>query len=193
MRSRAIVVATVMLLMGVASGCDSDASSEPKGRDASTAATSPASSPAPSTSPSGPAPATGPVAELGHLRYRLPEGSRLLTSGTMHAVGSFHVEHGIYDITGSEQSSDSTLDEAGEIELDTTSSTEEYASYEHTGNRTINGQEVWVIEAKRKDGRMYEITGVRGGFQFVVTFMWPASYRPGRDVVESVLATVEWK
>lgn len=195
MRSRAIV-AVLFLLLGTASACDSGNGADPGGKTSpSPASSSAASSPAASASPSAPAPATGPVAELGHLRYRIPdsEGAHVLNTGKLHAVGSFHVDGGIYDIDGAEQSSDSTLDEAGAVELELLKSDAEFHSFRHTGNRTVAGQEVWVIEAKRKGGRLYEVLGVRSGTLFSVTFRWPSSYSAGRDVVESVLATVEWK
>ncbi|HWI42123.1 MAG TPA: hypothetical protein VNS81_00785 [Nocardioides sp.] len=195
MRSRAIAAMLLVLLPAV-SACDSDGA-EPGGKGSASTTPSPSASSSASASPTGPAPATGPVAELGHtLRYRIPEGERshVAGSGGLIVVGNFHVEGGIYDINGSEQRSTATLEEAGPIEVQVTCSVRDHSSScKHTGNRTVDGQEVYVIEAEGEDGRLYEIVGLRNGYLFSVEFEWPNSYAPGRDVVESVLATIEWK
>lgn len=200
MRSRAIAAMLLVLLPAV-SACDSDGA-KPGGKGSASTTPSPSvsasASESASASPTGPAPATGPVAELDHtLRYRMPEGERshVAGNGGLIVVGNFHLPDngGIYDINGSEQRSTLTLADAGPIQVQVTCSVGDYSSCKHTGNRTIDGQEVYVIEAKGEDGRMYAIVGLRNGYLFNVEFEWPTAYAPGRDVVESVLATVEWK
>ncbi|WP_435769016.1 hypothetical protein [Nocardioides sp. SYSU DS0651] len=64
-------------------------------------------------------------------------------------------------------------------------------SAEHTGNRVVDGTEVWVIEGSTEHHRLLMITGALNDHHFRIRAEWPASLTGGEELVEQILASAE--
>lgn len=207
MRSRAIAVAATALLSLTVSGCSPDDAAPAPNEPATPSSESTApteSTETPSPSQTGVPPAAGQALDLeGSFTFRLPEGGdewHERGTGSMTIVAGHPVPEGSFDISASEISITVTeLDSLAEASLKTRVRQAELTPGRfdplptRSPNRVVNGREGWVLESAGKESTFYEFGTSNGGLTATITFQYPTSYAPGREWVEAVLASIEWK
>lgn len=209
MRSRAIALLVAALLPLAVSGCSPEDDPEPSPSEpAASASETPAApeateSGSPSESETGVPPAAGQALELeGSLSFRLPEGDEWYHTGDGSSIlfASYPVDDGSFDIEGSEiETSNTELDPLAKASLDLRSQQAELTPGRfdpvptRSPNRVVNGREGWVLESAGKKSTFYEFGTSRGGLTAFITFEYPTSYASGKEWVESILASIEWK
>lgn len=198
MPSRVTTAALAALLLLAPVGCADDDGEPNSPGGTTTTSESPASPATDAPSSTGPAAATGPLMELdGVLSLRVPggEGWHVLDGGGQTLTASLRVDGGFFDVGGGQSAvrEGATLEESAGLELQLNREEQEYPRYRHTGNRVINGVEVWVIEARRKDNRLYQLAGIHNDRPFRFDFAWPPSFQGAEELIEQILASVEWK
>lgn len=194
------------LLLLAVTGCSSDAGAEPGAgassgtSDSVSASADPsatASSSAPTSPPSPPAvePATGRLLTITGpdgpaLRFRLPEGDWMLSSGG-EAGNLYDPDAGYLRIdSAANPSFDVTLDDAADQAVGNEAG--EQPRVRRTANRTIAGVEGYVAEGRGPAGLFYEFGATYGDSVVRIDFRFDTSSATTRGYVESVLATVEW-
>ncbi|NYJ02650.1 hypothetical protein HNR19_003348 [Nocardioides thalensis] len=204
MRSRAwaTAAASTVLLVGALGGCSSD---DPEGGTAdpsSPSATDDPSASEPSSTEetsTGPEAATGPRVETQTVVYHLPEDIDWdLDGGGTFASWSPESSAALWSVHQFEHqdSSPPTLDELARISL--RNERGDYPSIERTANREVGGIEGIVLEYDDRNdwGRRefhYEFETVHAGWWVSLGFSFPRDNAQTRQVIDSVLASVEWK
>jgi len=178
MRSRGVAVTiSILFVLTLASGCGSN---EPEPADE-------ASSPTPTAEP-----ADGKLIDSQRaFRFRMPsdlDWSFDSTGGVAEADG------GIVNIVADEtRSYDATLEEEFDVVFGVLQDYGRYAEYRRAENITVDGVEGWVITAGDERQDYYQFGTVHKGRNASLEFSYPPDYAGADDMIESVLASVEWK
>ncbi|MFC5727624.1 MULTISPECIES: hypothetical protein [Nocardioides] len=209
MRSRAIALLVAALLPLTALGCSPGDDPDPSASDPAASASQtpttpePAESGSPSSPETGLPPATGQALELkGSMSFRLPEGGEWHHTGdgstTLYA--GHPVDDGYFDIDASEiETSNTELDPLAKASLDIRHQQAELTPGRfdpfptRSPNREVSGRAGWVLESTGKKSTFYEFGTNIDGLTAIITFQYPSSYGAGKEWVESILASIEWK
>lgn len=211
MRSRAwrTTVAATVLATAALAGCgtddaDGDTPQDPtspaaSSADASETTSTESTEPTGSTESADPGAATGRRVETQLVAYRLPAdidwnvsmGGRFADWWSDEMVGPWTVsqfEH--------LDSTPPALDSIASTSL--RNLRRDYPSAERLDNRVVNGVEGWVVESNGKNsfGRSifhYEFGAVHGAGWATLNFEFPKDTPATREVIDSVLASIEWK
>lgn len=196
--------AAVVLLFAVA--CSSDESS--RDRPGSGTSTGSSASSSPSGSPSGSASGTpGPSSEMtaaggiqletmDTLRFRTPTGGSWsqVGSGTRTVTTADYVETGTVTISVGEFPTTSTdIEEVAAADVASLSSEQKAANVARVENRVVNGREGWVLEGADADHLFYTFGSINAGAFVTLNFTLPIDLSAPQDLIDSVLASIEWK
>lgn len=203
MRSRVGAAALVLALAGVSglAGCGDDdpAAGYPEGPSTSSGSASGTSPTDPSTTTTDTPPATGRLMTAGQLTLHLPAGMDWRVSDGGRSAAYYDRKSGLdWRIRELEiRDTTSTLDEVADV-VRRGFATHEYPGIERLENRTVAGQEGWVLQMVRppknlRVGFYYEYGTVKNDHWVRLQFEFPDDTDRARDIVESVLASVEWK
>lgn len=205
MRSRAWVTgsATLALVASLSAGCGTDDPEEGTADPSSPAASSEPATDDPSATeevtPTGPDAATGRRVETQAIVYHLPDGIDWdLDGGGTFASWSPESSADIWVVHQFEHQDNTppTLDELARTSLRNARS--DYPTIERTDDREVNGVEGFVLEYDDRNdwGRRefrYEFTAIHGSWWVAFNFSFPRDDAETREVIDSVLASVEWK
>lgn len=186
-----VLVAALLALGLVACSDDPDEPTTGATPDASTSS-DPTGTPTSDAEPSV-EPATGEVIELNALRIRLVERDDWIIQRVGTTVvaaldgdtGTFQLNGGGIGTTGTD------LDEAAEIAREVESAGR--LPLERLPNRTIDGVECFVLEGSDDEDRRYLVGGIHNGFSFDLEFEVHLEWPEADAMVESMLASIEWK
>lgn len=207
MRSRtfALTAVVTLLLAGFVAGCGGDGESDADAQaPTATASSAPTASDdsAPTTEPDDQdsvAPATGRVivakgvTDPG-ITYRVPAEGRWTfsrggeTAGRYDRSGRSVITHGALAF------GDVSLDDLAKSAV-RSHATSPTTDVERGENRTIAGSEWYVVEARDPQrGFEYEVGAIRDADNsHLITFTFSEETPQARELIESVLATVEWR
>lgn len=127
---------------------------------------------------------------LPEVTYRLPDGTRWLSLNGYESAATVDG----WRITFGVSFSEADLDYAADLAIETSywnGPTKPVAQEP----RTVDGVEGYVVEAVDRDGFFYEfgIVRPRSEKNLFLTFEFPDDGPYYRDLVESVLASVQWR
>lgn len=197
MWSRVTRTALGVLLVVVLGGCGDD---EPTGADGTpqpTSSSSDAPSPAPSEAADDVEPATGQLIEINALTMRLFEADGWIVDklGTSVVVALDGFDQGIpgaFSISGGGLASSGTdLEINAEVAVE--AAADDRIKSERVANRVINGVECYVLEGADDTRRIYIVGGNHGGYLFDLEFEVPVEWPGSDELIESMLASIEWK
>lgn len=194
MRSRVVGVlsSSLALVLLLLAGCSDDdagpAAGSPASKSAATDASSDASSETGSPSIE---PASGQLIDTRPLSFRLTEDDWDV-SGTSPNIGAYTLTEdpfgefliGIVDA----RNSGGTLES-----LRTTRGEDSLGLVEARPDRTINGTTVLYSVGRRGGVTHYQISGLNNGYLFIIDVEHPTRWAEGKEAVESMLASIEWK
>lgn len=192
--ARVLVAALLSsLALGLVACSDDDPSGDPTSEPTSTASeTDSSESPSPDAAPSV-EPATGEVIELNALRIRLVAREDWIVQrvGTT-VVAALDGDTGTFQFGGGGIGTSGTdLDEAAEVARDIESAGD--VPLERLPNRTIDGIECFVLEGADDEERRYLVGGIHNGFRFDLEFEVYLEWPDADAMIESMLASIEWK
>lgn len=198
MRSRVIAALLFVVIVAAAGGCTSDDDPD-AGRSAeATGTTSTAASAATSTTSDVPVvePASGEQAVLGEsLSLRLPsQGDWYLDDSGGSIFATATVDGVTVDIGGSDVLSDvDALDEGASLALDVLDD-QPGMTYRRGDDITVAGKLCWVIDGESAGKRFKEVGTLHNGriVHFDFTFRAPDEPAFAKDLIASVIASVEW-
>jgi hypothetical protein len=209
MRSRAIAVLVAALLPLAVLGCSPDDDPDPSPKEPATPTSGTTATPgptdsSPSASETGVPPAAGEMLELkGSMSLRLPEDGdewHGRGDGSMVLVAGHPVDDGSFELAASEiETLDSDLDSLAEASLASRFHQAELTPGRfdpvptRSPNRVVNEREGWVLESAGKKSTFYEFGTSEDGLTAIVTFQYPTSFVRGKEWVESMLVSIEWK
>lgn len=138
--------------------------------------------------------ATGPVVETDALRMHVFEHEdwSIRRVGTGFGASVSTLEGGLFEVHGGGLgTSASDLDEGAEI-AERLESIEDPAPT-RVENRVINGVELYVLEGRSERMHNTIVGGYSGGYTVYLDFDVPLDWPDGEALVESMLASIEWK
>lgn len=204
MRSRVVAALLFVVIAVAAGGCtsddDPDAGPSPEATDTTSTGTSTGTSTATSDATSDlPAvePASGEEAELGDsLSLRVPaEGDWYIDDGGGSIFAAATVDGVTVDIGGSDVLSDiDVLDEGASLALDVLDD-QPGMTYRRGDDITVSGKDCWVIDGRSGDKLFKEVGTLHKGriVHFDFTFRAPEEPSFAKELMASVMASVEWK
>lgn len=191
MRSRRYCVAVVLAAALASTACSSDDRAEPDTGDPTPAASSDAGSPS-DEGIGGVAPATGKQMSDDHISFRLPAGDpwEVDYGGTVGFLAPPDDRVSQINIGGAGATIDD-LAEAARLGLASLKDVRPTARRE--ANRTVAGQEVVVLAADDDHGYYYVVAAINAGTHVAIHFDLPRNDAAAHDLIDAVLASVEWK
>lgn len=203
MRSRAwaTAVTSTALLVGVLAGCDSDASgggtADPSSPSSGAATDDPTATEG--STPSGPDAASGPRVESQTVVYHLPEGIDWnLDGGGTFAWWSPEGSAAMWSVLQFEHNEREAKELDAIARTNLAGARRENPTTERVENRVVNGVEGWVLEYHGKNSFgspefHYEFGAVTGTYWTTFNFDFPQDNPRTRAVIDSLLASIEWK
>lgn len=185
--------AALLLVLAVA-GCSSDDGPDGGPDDSSTAAspTDGATSTSPSGDGSSVAPATGKEMSDKYVSFRLPadEDWEVDYGGTVGFLAPPDDRVSQINIGGAGATIDD-LDEAARLGLRSMKDVRPTAKQED--NRTAGGLEGIVLSAEDDRGYYYQFVTISAGTHVAIVFDLPRNDAAAHELIDAVLASVEWK
>lgn len=198
MWSRVACAVLGVLLVVVLGGCGDD---EPGGANRTPDPSGNSSSDAPSLATSETAddiePATGQQIEINALKMRLFEADDWIidTLGTTVVALLDGFDEGIpgsFDISGGGLASSGTdLEINAKVAVE--AAADDRVKSKRVENRVINGVECYVLEGADDTKRVYMVGGNHGGYLFDLEFKMPVEWPDSDKLIDSMLASIEWK
>lgn len=194
MPSRVLAAGAAAVVLLLTAACSSDGSSTDGAAAGPSAdvATSTAASPSPEATP-----ATGLQLETKDtLRFRTPAGGSWsqVGSGTRSVTTADYVETGTVTISVGEFPTTSTdIEEVARADVASLSSEQVAADVARVENRVVNGREGWVLEGADADHLFYTFGSINAGAFVTLNFTLPIDITAPQDLIDSVLASIEWK
>ncbi|WP_235535948.1 hypothetical protein [Nocardioides sp. Root190] len=138
-------------------------------------------------------PATGPELESNNLRMRLfasPDWN-VRTLGTLMGA-SLDSDDGLFEVRVSGIATTSE-DLERDAEIAEENEAIERTSPQRVANRVIQGVELFVLEGEDDRYRSVVLGGFHNGYQVNIDIDFPADWPDADALIESMLASVEWK
>lgn len=202
MRARVCIATALLLALTGCSGNDdpgagpsddpetSSVASEPSGSEASDGSTT--------TEDPGVEPADGPLVKGQFLTYRLPGGMKWDRSpGFAFAFDPKTGGQWSISLAETPENIPHTVDDIARNALDVSRDT--YSDLRRLDDRTVDGQQGWVLESHGKKGGslpvfFYQFGAVPDGKSYAyLSFEFPKETAETRAAIESVLASVRWR
>lgn len=199
MWSRVACAVLGVLLVVVLGGCGEDAPGDADRTPDANSGGSSSDAPSPTSSETAEAvePATGQQIEINALTMRLFEADNWIIDklGTTVVALLDGFDLGIpgsFDIGGGGLAS-SPPDLELEARLRVEATADDEPQPKRVENRVLNGVECYVLEGADDKKRVYIIGGNHGGYLFTLEFLMPIEWPDSDKLIESMLASIEWK